>query len=697
MSPEQLEGKAVDARTDIFAFGAVLFETMTGHKAFEGESHASLTAAILTGEPPSLSSLLPGVSPLLEHTISKSLEKDPDRRWQTARDLADEMRWIHSQPSRGIADTVGAGAKLEPRRFVWAVLGVLAGAVVAATGALFLSSPKSSTPPTSMRFREPAPELVGLKYSPPLVISSDGSRIALATGLSLETADIRLRETDTLEWRLLSDTSGGDMPFFSPDGEWLGYFTNGELKKVPVSGGVPSTIGPVQQLRAGATWGPDDTIVFSSAGSGLMRIDATGGNPEPVTTLGPREMQHWWPQFLPDGSAVLFSVNMGGRYYAAVIDMNAEQHRVLEELGEAYAPRYVDTGHLVYVSGDQLLAVEFDAAQLQVKGTPVPMSGLDIYVAPANGLAYYDISSAGHLVYLAGTPSEGTLTLVDRNGAGSPLADARGVFYQPRFAPDGTKVALVDPAGVNRTWILDLESGTRSLLTGREQSYYPLWGPEPGSVTFTTGAYRSIHWTIVGRTDDTELVRSDYPVFPGAWSPDGSALVYAQEDPVNRSDIWMVDREGAARPLLSSEFDESYPDLSPDGKWLAYVSDESGRPDVYVVRFPDLGERFPVSSEGGGEPLWSRRGGELFYRQGDGVMSVSVQTEPRFRASRPRELFQGPYLSRATAGGVTRTYDVAPDGNHFLMLELGDTLGQMELRVVLNWSQELKKLVTTSN
>ena len=486
------------------------------------------------------------------------------------------------------------------------------------------------------------------------------------------------------------------MPFFSPDGEWIGYFANGELKKVSVSGGVPITIGRITDLRAGATWGPDDTIVFSVAGAELYRIPAGGGDAEILTMLAPDEGQPWWPQFLPDGSAIVFTVNQISRHQVAVLDMRTRAYRILEELGEGRAARYAPTGHLVYVDArGQLLVSGFDASRLEVTSSPVPVSGLDdIHVAasPSN-LPYFAISGKGHLAYLAGARAERTLALVDREGVSSPLADARGSFRHPRFSPKGTRVAVVE--GSQGIWIYDLASGTRSPLTARQQSTSPVWGPEPDSVTFTTGAYGSIHWTVIGASTDTQLLLRENPPFPAAWSPGGDALVFVEFHPQTQGDIWVSTRQADVRSLLTSKSDEQQPDLSPDGRWLAYVSDESGEDEIYVDRFPDLGKRVTVSVEGGREPLWSPKGDELFYRQEDRMMAVSVQTTPRFRPSRPRELFRGPFLSPATIGGITRTYDVAPDGEHFLMLEMGGGGGELELRVVLNWFEELKRLVPT--
>jgi serine/threonine-protein kinase len=530
---------------------------------------------------------------------------------------------------------------------------------------------------------------VGVKFSPPLVISPDGERMVMVTGASVVTAELHYRSLDEFGWRVLPETGNGDMPFFSPDGEWIGYFANGELKKMRVSGGPAVTIGRIQLLRAGATWGPDGTIVFGSAGSGLKSIPAEGGAARPLSSLGEEEGQHWWPQFLPDGSAVVFTVNRANRHHIAVLDMDTGQHRVLEGLGAGRAARYVETGHLVFVSKGRLVSAGFDAGRLEVTSPPEPVAGVDdIHVSPGSGLPYFAVSRRGHLAYVAGALPGRTLVRVDREGASTPLTEERGHFTNPRFSPDGTRVAVA--VNVQRTWIYDLASGTRSPLTARTQSSSPAWGPGPDSVTFTTGNWLRVHWTRVGEGADTALLESGGPVMPAAWTPDGSALVFEGFDSGRRNDIGMVTLDGDVRSLLASDFKESYPDLSPDGRWIAYLSDESGQDEVYVDRFPELGQRVPISIGGGGEPLWSPRGDELFYRHDDRLMAVSVTTTPRLRPGRPRELFRGPYLSPVTKGGEGRTYDVAPDGESFLMLEVEDVENPMELRVILNWLDELK-------
>ena len=691
MSPEQARGDEVDHRTDIWSLGCVLYETLAGRRAFPGRTTSDTIVAVLDREPDWKA--LPEATPLLVRSLlRRCLKRDQSKRLHDIADarieIEEGLAELDGSPSATASSPSATNGRAPtPSRYVTAGLGALVGAI--AVGATVYTLTPEPPSRTAVHFREPLPVSVGLHFSPPLAISPDGARMALAAG------DLHLRSFEDFGWSVIPETRIADMPFFSPDGEWIGYFENtkGELRKVKVSDGVSFTIGKIQQLRAGATWGPDDTIVFGSAAAGLSRIPAGGGASATLTTLAPDEDQHWWPQFLPDGSAIVFTVRRATQYFVALADPRTGSYSILEGLGEGRAARYVETGHLVYVARGQLLAAAFDVDRLEVTNPPVPVSGIDdVYVSPESGLPYFSISREGHLAYLTGVTPQRALVLVDREGVSSPVADARGELFHPRFSPDGTRIAVGASIEVERTWIYDPAHGTRSLLTARGPSYFAQWGPEPGSVTFTTGDYRSLHWKVVGTGGETPLLRRKNPVFAAAWSPGGAALVFEEIHPDTQADIWVSNRQGEAHPLLVSEFAEFDPDLSPDGQWLAYASNDSGRSQVYVDRFPDLGERVPVSVDGGAEPVWSPDGDELFYRSQDRVMAVSVQMTPSFRASRPRLLFRGSFLSPATMPKMSRTYDVAPDGDHFLMLEPGEAKGDQELRVVLNSLNEIEKL-----
>jgi len=687
MAPEQLEGREADSRTDVFAFGAVLFETITGTRAFEGASRASLISEIMSSEPPPVSEIQSEASPALDRTVEKCLAKDPENRWQTVRDLVDELQWILSGPAAEAA----VGAKFHSRRLAY---GALIGALVTAA-ILWVSWPENTPTPSTVRLQLDLPDgqEIGPAWTPPFVFSPDGSQLVYLSQQTGGGRQLYLRPINDFEALPLDGTEGAQMPFFSPDGRWIGYFVGGKLWKLSLAGGAPVAICEVPQLLSGASWGPDDSIVFAVVGSGLMEVSAAGGSPTPLTTQIAGE-GHWWPQVLPDGKAVVFTVDTKSGFRSAVASLENGENHVLEEVGEARAARYVPTGHLVYAQGGKLLAVPFDPTRLEVSG--VPNTVLDgVHTSPTTGLPYFAVSSTGALVYLPGGQAEAErqLVSVDRQGVGTPIVDERGNFMSPHYSPDGTQVAVSRWLVSRRReiWVFDLTNGARIRVTTGGDTGMPVWGPEDDRVTYWRD-YETITSKVVGGDVEEELYRSHNPVFPGCWTPAGDALLFFEIHPETRGDIWVLSGAGEARPWIATEFAEGFPRVSPDGRWLAYVSNESGRYEVYVQAYPEAGEKLTVSTEGGVEPLWSPDGRELFYRNFSKMMVVAVQTDPVFRSSRPRELFDRPYVSAATLRTIATTYDVAPDGRHFLMMEGGEEGGGNRLNVVLNWFGDLKRL-----
>ena len=690
MAPEQLEGREADARTDVFAFGAVLYETITGARAFEGKSRASLISAIMSSEPRQMSELQAGSPRALDRTVAKCLAKDPEERWQTARDLVDELLWIDS----GAAAGTTVVARPQRRRLAF---GALAGALVA-TAIMWVVGPETSStpPPARLHLSLPDGQEIGPSWNPPFVFSPDGSHLVFISKQSGESRQLHIRPINGFEARTLPGARGADMPFFSPDGRWIGFFSRGKLWKLSLAGGAPVTICDVSQLVAGASWGPGDSIVFAVVGSGLMKVQATGGSPEPLTRLREGE-EHWWPQVLPDGKAIVFTADTESGFRPAIASLETGEHHVLEELGTGRVARYIPTGHIVYGEGGQLLAVPFDPVRLEVTGTPISvLEGL--HTSPTSGLAYFAVSNTGALAFLPGRQAEleRQLMLVDRQGVGTPVVDERGNFLSPRYSPDGTKVAVerFEGSGRRSIWVFDLISGSRIRLTTGGENGLPVWTPDGDRITFWSD-YETIHSKVVGADAADKLHHSPHPVFPASWTPGGEDLVFVEFHPETRGDIWVLPEDGEAKAWIATEFAEGYPRLSPNGRWLAYISSESGRYEVYVQAYPGAGEKITVSTDGGYEPVWSPDGRELFYRIGTRMMVVSIQTSPVFRSSRPRELFEGPYLSGSEIAAIATSYDVAPDGEHFLMIEGGEEEAGNQLHLVLNWFEELKRLAPT--
>lgn len=485
-------------------------------------------------------------------------------------------------------------------------------------------------------------------------------------------------------------TEGAGYPFFSPDGEWVGFFADGKLKKVALAGGLPVTLCDAG-YRSGASWGPQDVIVFAVSGSpGLMRVSASGGSPELITTPDNEQERHRWLDFLPGGRAVLFTVWRS--LEMARIAVHSLETGEMRVLVDGTHPRYAPTGHIVFAREGSLWTVPFDADRLEVTGSATPV--LEGVRVNSGGLANFAIAGNGSLVYMPGEVPLRTLVSVDRGGNVTPLTEKPGDYGALRLSPDGDRLALEVHEGRTRDiFIYDMGRSTLSRLTTGGINRSPLWSPDGQWVAFSSG-----------RLGDLDLYRKranfsgavepiltrEHGQYPSAWSPDGTLLAYNES--VGRSgDIWVVPLEGESEPLpiLNTSFDERSLAFSPDGRWIVYDSDESGRFEVFVQPFPGPGRRWPVSTDGGSYPVWSATGGEIFYLNGQRLMAVDVETEPEFRAGVPRLAFDGSQLGLSTSSYV-RDYDVTPDGQTFVMLQTEEGSTPDQLHVVLNWFDELK-------
>jgi serine/threonine protein kinase/Tol biopolymer transport system component len=711
MSPEQLEAKDADERTDIFAFGAVLHEMVTGKRAFEGKSQASLITAIMSSEPPPLSTVQPMTPPLLDHVVKRCLAKEPDERWQAASDVMQEIRWIaETGDQAGKLLGTGTGRRIPSRLAVGIALGLAVGALLTSLVVWRLRPPPSPQPP--MRFGINLPPNVRLTNTGRSVValSPDGTQLVYSANNQLY-----LRPMDQMEATPIPGTEGtgmntGRSPFFSPDGQWVGFWADGELKKVSVSGGAPVTLCEAGNPY-GASWGSDDNIVFGQGAGGILRVAGEGGTPELLTPLDSTkgEIGHG-PQILPGGRALLFTLATGGKWDEAQIvvqslSVNSGERRVLIEGGSD--ARYAPTGHIVYALGETLFAVPFDLERLEVTAGPVPIvENVMRATGRFTGAAHYSFSDSLSLVYVPADTFQAARTLawVDRQGQVRPLSGSRQAHLHPRFSPDGERLAtrVLDESGGN-IWILEMARDTLTRLTFEGSNNSPVWTPDGKNVAFTSK--RSGQWNIFqkpadGSSEAVQLTRNENATILGSWSPDGKMLVAMVADDTSTSsfDIGALRPEGRSELeiLLGTPFDEHYPRLSPDGRWLAYTSDESGRREVYVRSFPDLSGKWLISTEGGTEPVWSPNGKELFYRQGEKMFSIVVSTEPVFTPSKPVLLFEGPF--DPDPNGFSSNYDVSPDGRRFLMIQRGEDTESavpQRLNVVLNWFDELKRLVPT--
>ncbi len=689
MAPEQVEGREVDSRTDLFAFGAVVYEMATGERAFEGESAASVIAAILSSEPSPISSHQPLVPRALDRVVQKCLAKSPEDRWQTARDLKDELLWIQrelSLPSERVR-----GKSL--RRWALAAAGLVG--VIGTSLGLWSLLRSSAAPPAVVRSVIPLPAKhryvqMGLALSP------DGAQLVFSAAGPPGSARLYLRALGGTEAKPILER--GVMPFFSPRGDWLAFFANGKLMKLSLGGGAPVALCDAPNPFGGA-WGPDDTIVFNALNyGGLMRVSAAGGPCEILTTPDRKksEKSHRFPEFLPNGKTVLFSMGSAAKrsldeQTIEALSLETGERKVLVEGG--MSALWSPSGHLVYHRGDSLVAVPFDPERLEVTGPPVTvLEGISPLHVFRGGLRNFALSRNGALVFV---PSRKRtlprLVFVDREGKVEPISDLRQEFSELRLSPDGKKLAVRFVAWNDEIWIYDFSRDAWSQLTSDWDNAVPIWTPDGAQVTFISsreGPFNLFSLPADGSGQLERLTTSDRDQVPLSWSPDGRFLAFGEG-----GDIWILPREGdhKPQPLVNSPSWEGDARFSPDGRWLAYQSRESGSNEVYVRPFPGPGGRWQISTRGGILPRWSGVGNEIFYEEplpleAPPLMVVSIETSGGFRASKPRALFEFKFPD---------DYDVTRDGKKFVMIEdmPEEWSFQGELGLVLNWGEELKRLV----
>jgi serine/threonine-protein kinase len=637
--------------------------------------------------------------PALERVVKACLEKDPDDRIQTAHDVKLQLRWIAEEGSE-VAPLSAASLRGTPRlrTLILSVGTLLLGATIASLATWNL---KPTPPPPVSRTvitLPPGQRLAGLEQ-PCIALSPDGTHLAYVA-IQGGTQQLYVRAMDSLEARPIPGTEGATGPFFSPDGQWLGFFADQKLKKVSVGGGSALTLADAP-FPLGASWDGLGMITFApSVGSAIKQVAEAGGASQPLTRLEKGEIAHRWPEFLPDGKAMLFSagptsVNWTNAHVAVCSVDTGEQRNLVQG---ATQPRYAPTGHLLYAQGGSLMAVPFDSQRLTVAGAGVPVVE-GILQSTTSGVAQYSISATGSLVYIPGDAqaTQNKLVWVNRSGAEHLLAAPARPYVFPRLSPDGRRLAVTLQGQEVQLWLYDLsrETLTRFAFEGKMNSN-PVWTPDGKRIAFNSNKEGPVNlfWQLADGSGGLErLTTSEYLHFPMSWSPNGQVLAFVEVTPTTGYDLWTLglgDRK--AQPFLRTQFNESVPQFSPDGNWLAYTSNETGRWEVYVQPYPSSGGKWQISTEGGTEPVWNRNGRELFYRSGDRMMAVDIATQPSFTAGKPRVLFQGHYVPPP---GTTPNYDVSPDGQRFLMIKPSDAgdAAPAQINVVLNWFEELRRRV----
>ena len=700
MSPEQARGKAVDKRTDIWAFGCVLFEMLTGKQAFEGKDATEILAPVVKTEPDW--SRLPASAPAkVRDLLRRCLQKDRAQRMQAAGDARIEIQEALATPSVEPAAT-SRGLRAFGGRPVFLAAGalLLVAAIAGFAGwTLKLSPAPPAKPVTRTVIDLPPGDQLAAQDNPAIAISPDGSQIAYVAFHS-GTRQIFLRALDSLDAKALAGTEGADTPFFSPDGQWLGFFAGNRLKKISVAGGGAVDLSAAPSHRGG-TWASQARIFFAAIGTAIFQTSDDGGVPQPLAQLDNGETGERWPVFLSAGQSVLFAT-FGANPSAIAIERVSASRPARAGARQnlvpgGTSPNYASSGHLLYVQGSSLMAAPFDPGHLQVTGGAVPV--VQGVLESSNGASQYGISTTGSLVYVPSADRRSDqLVWVNRNGTEQVLgAPAHGYSFL-RISPDGRRLAVTISEGDDQIWLYDTVRETLSRFTFEgAANRVPIWAPDGNHLAFISDREGPLNafWQLADGSGGLERLRtSEYAAVPGSFSPDGQLLAFFEFAPETGYDLWVLrlsDRK--AQPFLRTKFNEASPVFSPDGRWLAYVSDETGRYEVYVQPYPGPGGKYQVSTEGGTEPLWNPKGKELFYRSGEEVIAVDVATQPTFVAGKPRVLFQGPYR---TTSILMPFYDVSPDGQRFLMIKPSEQTSSLnQIVVVQNWTEELKQKVPT--
>jgi len=695
MSPEQLEGRDADARSDVFAFGAVVYELLSGRKAFDASSQAGIIAAVIEAPAPRLSGVGGPYAPRLERIVNKCLAKQPGDRWQSARDLADELRWLSDEVTKPESANGAPIATRGPSTWLAVAAAALAITVIAVAswGAW-------------ERWRAPAPSSQVLRFEihpPPgrtydyrgFDISQDGQQLAYSDSIQNTGSGIWIRRFDRFESQLIPDTAGAVWPRFSPDGQWLAYTLRGTLRKIRTDGSTPPQViaEGIGGLH-GLTWSPSGTILMPAVGRALRRINADGGAAvEFSKPSSDGEVDRHSPFSLPDGRNILVAVHgPNNRFSIAVQSIDGDTLKTIVESG--FAPTYLPSGHLVFGRGSTIFAAPFDATRLELTAPPVALvEGVD---SDSNsGISQYRLSSSGALAYIPQLPhARRTLTWMTSDGKATPIAVPAGAFDTPRISPDGTTLAYVleQEDGQHHIWIREFASGRRTQVTHDGNYWAPAWTRDGRGLAYAkanaSGSEVVYQNPLSGEA--VTLARSPNRLFPAGFTPDSQTLLLVEAPP---TDEFFMSQLDMRRPDTISKFPTTggYPRglrLSPDGRWIAFAALQPSSIQVFVQSFPPSGTPRQVSVEGGSHtPIWSRDGRTLFFRSGRSVSAVSIDTSHGLTWSPARVLFEGDAVS------TLLDFDAAPDGRLVMIARDPEESSPLHFNLILNWGAEVRSRV----
>jgi len=691
MAPEQLQGKDADARSDIFAFGAVLYEAVTGRKAFGGATPADVIGAIVHASPPPLE------PPALARLVKTCLAKDPDERWQSAHDVMVQLR------------SLAEGGEPSPSpvpptpRLLWPAATVAALLAAAVFGVLYFR--REPAPQQAVRFSILPPEKAVFSEGPSL--SPDGTRLAFVASVGAKTM-LWVRALESLAPQPLAGTDGAGYPFWSPDSRFLAFFAQGKLKKIDLAGGPPQTLCDAP-LPRGGTWNREGVIVFAPhVTQGLYRVSSGGGDPSPVTSLDAsrQENAHRYPHFLPDGRHFLYfsrsTLPENNSIQVASLDSRTPATLLKINSNGVYVPsRGSGAGHLLFVRDGTLLAQPFDAAARKLAGDPFPVAEQVGRMTP-NGPSGFTVSETGVLAYTSGFAGNLQPTWFQRDGKRLESAGEPGVYYRPELSPNEQRfaVSILHPqSGRFDIWLFERSRAVSSRFTfGPSLAWSAVWSPDGSRIVFgffPKSRFDLYQKAATGAGAEEVLLESAHPKFPADWSSDGRFLVFEVVDVKTRNDLWILPMTGDRKPapLLATEADEQQAQFSPDGRWVAYVSDESGRNQVYVQPFREqagTAGKWQVSTGGGSQPRWRRDGKELFFVSENRMLtSVPVTGAATFQTGAPKPLFD--FCATVQMVREAHQYDITGDGQRFLLICSVEAVQSEPINLVLNWRPEQKR------